>query len=120
LVRSAGKPVLRARLAPDCADGAFRGARVVAFAGIGRPEKFFATMRDLGAELVGAHAFADHHPYTGSELEALARRAAGAGARLVTTRKDRARLPRDFAVEALDVRMRFEPADALKEILTAR
>ena len=69
------------------------GSRVVAFAGIGRPEKFFATLRSLGAELVGARKFPDHHPFTAGEIAALRRAADRDRAQLVTTAKDWVRLP---------------------------
>ena len=51
------------------------GSRLLAFAGIGRPEKFFATLRALGAVLVGTRAFPDHHPYRTAEIEQLLRNA---------------------------------------------
>ncbi|MCB8873888.1 tetraacyldisaccharide 4'-kinase [Acidisoma silvae] len=85
-------PVLQARLMPKLShlDPA---ARYLAFAGIGRPEKFFSGLREAGLQLIGAQAFADHHPYTASELSGLRQRAKAAGAVLLTTPKDRARLP---------------------------
>jgi tetraacyldisaccharide 4'-kinase len=84
-------PVLRADLVPDL--GVLDlGRRYLAFAGIGRPEKFFAGLRAAGVTLVGAQAFADHHPYAPSELAGLARDAARAGATLLTTPKDFTRL----------------------------
>ncbi|MEM7694696.1 MAG: tetraacyldisaccharide 4'-kinase [Pseudomonadota bacterium] len=70
------------------------GARVVAFAGIGRPEKFFASARALGATLVATHSFADHAPYGEDVARALVEEAAGAGARLLTTEKDLCRIGR--------------------------
>lgn len=72
--------------------GWLRGARVVAFAGIGQPEKFFATLTLAGATLVARHAFGDHHPYSASEVDALLRQAAQEEATLVTTAKDAIRL----------------------------
>src|SRR6266852_1887468 len=57
----AGKTVLRARLAPENA-AALAGRAVVAFAGIGRPAKFFTTLERIGARLAARHAFPDHHP----------------------------------------------------------
>ncbi len=68
-------PVVRATLAPIAGER-FAGARLVAFAGIGRPEKFFATLRALSADLVETHAFPDHYPYRSGDIDAL-RRAAG-------------------------------------------
>lgn len=85
-----GLPVLRARLVPDAAARALAGQRVVAFAGLARPEKFFAMLRDLGADLVATRAFPDHHVFATAELEALA--ATAGDAVLATTPKDAVRL----------------------------
>jgi tetraacyldisaccharide 4'-kinase len=85
-------PVLRARLQPDLGHLDPAG-RYLAFAGIGRPEKFFAGLRSAGLTLIGTRAFADHHAYSPSELARLRQEAAAADARLLTTPKDRARLP---------------------------
>ena len=84
-------PVLRARLVPRGDPGLDRRA-VVAFAGIGRPEKFFATLRSLGARIVAAHSFGDHHRYTDADLARLRTEAKRVNATLVTTAKDAARL----------------------------
>jgi tetraacyldisaccharide 4'-kinase len=69
------------------------GQRVWGFAGIGRPEKFFASLVQAGAILVGRSGFADHQRYGAGTLARLMRRADAAGARLVTTPKDAVRLP---------------------------
>ncbi|MBP2311163.1 tetraacyldisaccharide 4'-kinase [Azospirillum soli] len=86
-------PVLHARLEPAGEAMDLSGRAVLAFAGIGRPEKFFATLEALGARVVERVGFADHHPYRPEEIMALADRAAGLGAMPVTTAKDAARLP---------------------------
>lgn len=99
-----GKPFFHARL-----DVAARqvtelaGRRVYAFAGTGRPEKFFATLAGIGAQLVGKHAFPDHHFFRRDEIIALQRAAKDGDARLVTTEKDFARLrpPNAFIDPAL-------------------
>jgi tetraacyldisaccharide 4'-kinase len=110
-------PLLRASLEPEARNLA--GRPVLAFAGIGRPEKFFATLRGLGAELVAARGFPDHHAYRPAELAALRAEAAAAGAALVTTSKDLARLPADERrdVTALAVRLVFADRDALDRLL---
>jgi tetraacyldisaccharide 4'-kinase len=88
-----GLPVLRARLAPGADMLAFAGQRVAAFAGIGRPEKFFATLEEAGIEIAARIAFADHHAYSSRDIAALRRRAGAMP--LVTTWKDYVRLPQE-------------------------
>jgi tetraacyldisaccharide 4'-kinase len=112
-------PMLRAALEPI--DGSrFAGIPVVAFAGIGRPEKFFASLRGLGARLVTERSFPDHHPYRAGELAALRREATSAGALLVTTRKDWVRLPADerAGIDLLDVALRWRDLAAFDALLT--
>lgn len=84
-------PVLRAALVPDAAGLA--GRRVLAFAGIGRPPKFFATLAEAGADIAAAIGFPDHHRYRPAELDRLLRRAEALDALPVTTPKDAVRLP---------------------------
>jgi tetraacyldisaccharide 4'-kinase len=112
------RPVLHARLAPVNAE-AFAGRKAVAFAGIGRPEKFFATLETAGAALLERRAFPDHHPYRESELLPLARAAARADAALVTTAKDAVRLPPSLrdAVRVLEVRIAWADEAALASLL---
>jgi tetraacyldisaccharide 4'-kinase len=111
-------PILRARLEPKDA-GAFAGQRIVAFAGIGRPEKFFESLRALGAELIAAERFEDHHPYTAAEIARLKSKARGANAQLVTTEKDFVRLTpaerEDIGV--LPIRATFDDEAALARLL---
>lgn len=112
-------PVLRARLQPLATGLQLDGAAVVAFAGIGRPEKFFATLRGLGARLIAAHAFPDHAPYAPRVLRRMIAEARAADAMLVTTEKDAVRLPPAFQTEvmALPVRLAFDDPDALAALL---
>jgi tetraacyldisaccharide 4'-kinase len=85
--------VLRARLVPDPDSVAkLQGKRVLAFAGIGDPERFFRTLRAAGIELVRPRAFADHHSFSPSEIESLIGDAGRDQLTLVTTEKDFARL----------------------------
>jgi tetraacyldisaccharide 4'-kinase len=111
----AGRKILRARLEPD--SRALAGAAVFAFAGIGRPAKFFASLRALGCEIAGTRAFADHHPYSRAELEGLLREAGAA--KPVTTEKDLVRIPADLRgrFEALKIRLVFDDPASLDAIL---
>jgi tetraacyldisaccharide 4'-kinase len=116
-----GKPILRASLEPDALAAApLIGREAVAFAGIARPEKFYATLRRVGAQLVATRDFPDHHLFTARELDALRAEAVRHGALLATTEKDRVRLtPRQArAVVALPVTLRFEEPAAAREILS--
>jgi tetraacyldisaccharide 4'-kinase len=89
-----GLPVLGARLVPSVADAArLRGKRVLAFAGIGRPEKFFDSLAELGAEIVGRIPYPDHHAYTPDAVMRLVEAAQDRDAMAVTTEKDLVRLP---------------------------
>lgn len=89
--------LIEGALTPVFGTPSFRGRRVIAFAGIGRPEKFFDTVAGLGCEVLATKAFPDHHVYTDSELADLRDRAAKADAALMTTEKDLVRIGRDRA-----------------------
>ena len=111
-----GGPRLRARLLADGND--FKDRRVFAFAGIGRPEKFVASLKEAGAIVTGAQFFADHHPFTTEEIAALKVRAGDA--LLVTTEKDFVRLDEGSrgGVAVLSVLARFDNENALDALLT--
>ncbi|MEL6281599.1 MAG: tetraacyldisaccharide 4'-kinase [Pseudomonadota bacterium] len=98
-----GVPVLRARLTPRFTGMSFAGLRVVAFAGIGRPEKFFDTLLAMGAQVVDAVPFPDHHKFSSAILTRLEQRAYANDATLVTTEKDAVRLPAWFRGRAVTV-----------------
>lgn len=112
------RPIVRAKLIPE-SPGLFCGKKVLAFAGIGRPQKFFDMLADHGAELAGSMAFPDHHPYSAGELAALVTRAQNANALLVTTEKDHVRISPDFShgIAPVPVRMQFDGASQLDSLL---
>src|SRR6202007_1869028 len=92
-VAARGKPVLSAHLRPGEASVApLRGKRVLAFAGIGDPSRFFRTLRANGIDVVKERAFADHHPFSENQIETLREEARRDALTLVTTEKDLARL----------------------------
>ncbi|MEM8793524.1 MAG: tetraacyldisaccharide 4'-kinase [Pseudomonadota bacterium] len=87
------------------------GQPVVAFAGIGRPEKFFGLLRSLGARLAAAHPFPDHHVYDERVIVRMLREAAEKGAMLITTEKDAIKLPERYRCEVLALPVRLELED---------
>jgi len=93
--------------------------RYLAFAGIGDPEKFFATLRGLGAPLVRTVALDDHQKLARPMIQRLMKEAQFMNAQLVTTEKDAARLPADLrsGILSLPVRLEFDDANALETLL---
>ncbi len=120
-----GLAVFHGALQPDEAASAALSARpVLAFAGIGDPEKFFATLRAAGVGVKATRAFADHHRFTAEEAGALIMQAEHDGLRLVTTAKDHARMTGDPALAALaerayvlPVTMKLKETEAWRELL---
>jgi len=112
------RPVIAAELR-SVAGERFAGQRVLAFAGIGRPARFFATLRGLGAEIVDERGFPDHFVYRSGDIEALSAMARRARARLVTTAKDFVRLPMAarIGIEVLEIEIRWPDPDALAAVL---
>jgi tetraacyldisaccharide 4'-kinase len=111
-------PVLRACLVSD-GEPKLEGRRVLAFAGIGQPQKFFRTLRTLGAEVVGTYAFPDHHVYSSKELARLRDRSGKENAMLITTEKDFVRLSssQQRNLQYLPVRAAFDDPNALSTLL---
>jgi tetraacyldisaccharide 4'-kinase len=93
--------------------------RAIAFAGIGRPEKFFATLKSLGAQIVETHSYADHFNYPPGEVARLKARARDANAAFVTTEKDFVRIaPAERSgIEQLRVRAVFDDVSAIERLL---
>ena len=115
-----GLPLLRAQVRVDrVTANRLRGLRVFAFCGIGRPAKFFDTLRGLGADIVESRAVADHHAYRPSELRGLLDLARRGGLTPVTTEKDAMRLP-EWArarVETVPIELAWDEPERLAELL---
>jgi len=125
--QKAGRSLLTGRLVPDpAAAAALKGARVLAFAGIADPDKFFATLRDAGIAVVATRRFADHHLLSATQANELIAVADQSGLTLVTTEKDHARMTGDPALatlaaraQTLPVTLDIDKAGALRDLLEA-
>ena len=122
-----GLPVLAARLVPEAAAAAALASRqVLAFAGIGHPQKFFRTLEACGARVARRRAFPDHHRFGAGEVSALVAEARRDGLLPVTTEKDRVRLeglglPAEIlaAVRVLPVALALAEPDVARRLLGA-
>lgn len=123
-----GAPVMLAHLVPDQVSvDRLRGQHVLAFAGIGDPLRFFATLHACGVDVVEEKAFADHHPFTPDEIGSLVSDAAARSLTLVTTAKDMARIRSDVRLQSyangiatFPVTLDFDDAAMLRNFVTER
>lgn len=95
--------LMQAELRQSDTVSALQGQRCVAFAGLGRPEKFFEGLKNCNVALEQVVAFPDHYFYKQQDLEHLADMAVSLQARLVTTPKDAVRLPEYFRQKVITV-----------------
>jgi tetraacyldisaccharide 4'-kinase len=125
LAQERGLPAFRASLEPDpAALDALKGQQVLAFAGIGDPEKFFATLRDAGIDVRARRTFPDHHRFRRGEALDLIARAERDKLVPVTTEKDSVRLAGqgDLAALAglartLPVRLKLVDVEAFRDFV---
>jgi tetraacyldisaccharide 4'-kinase len=120
--KARGLPVFTARLAPDASVAAkLSGRKVLAFAGIAHPKKFFATLEACGIAIGNVRSFADHHSFTARDAAELLDVAVRENLVLMTTEKDMARMRGDSALSqlaqattVLPVTMSFDDDDAIR------
>ncbi|MFD1199859.1 tetraacyldisaccharide 4'-kinase [Brucella gallinifaecis] len=120
----AGRAIYEAQLLPSSSANV-AGNRWLAFAGIGNPSKFFASVQQAGGEVVEGKNFPDHYSYQPEDIARLIETAGQSGAGLITTAKDHVRLitmkglPAEFIhnLAVLDIDLQFERKDALDHIL---
>jgi tetraacyldisaccharide 4'-kinase len=128
LARAHNLPVLHGRLAPDVsAVASLKGRRVLAFAGIGDPHKFFATAEAAGIAVAARRSFDDHYRYTAEDAGELIMDAEHSGLALLTTEKDRARMAGERLLDALFARahalpvtMTVDEGDELRRLVTSK
>ena len=107
---------------PTSNDANIHGKRVVAFAGIGRPEKFFNSLKAAGAELAETISFPDHHPFSSAEIENVLAKAKALNSIAITTEKDFVRIPAALRTDIMSfpVRLRWEQADTFESFILER
>lgn len=117
-----GIPIFHAEVVPVGEVSFLHEKPVIAFAGIARPEKFFASLTSLGVTPLETYSFADHHPYSDEEMRRLFAEASAKHARLVTTEKDWVRLSDSMRrhCHSLKVHLRFSKTEAMAEWLIER
>lgn len=103
--------------APD-----IKGKRVIAFAGIGRPEKFFNTLKAAGAEIAETILFPDHHLFSNAEIENVLARAKTQDSAVITTEKDFVRIPATLSAHIMSfpVRLNWDHTDAFESFILER
>lgn len=112
-------PILRANLVPGGETAALAGTRVLAMAGIGRPEKFFTMLEQAGVIVARRAPVPDHHRFSEQELGTLASQAAQQNLTPVTTPKDAVRLPARYqaAFRVINVNLAWDDEDKLNKLL---
>ncbi len=128
IAQAGSTPVFHGRLVPEpAAVTALRARKVLAFAGIGDPDKFFATVERAGIPIGARRGYADHHRYSAEEAAKLVMAAEHESLTLLTTEKDHARMSGDPALAALasqakvlPVTLDVEESDALRTLVLGR
>lgn len=115
-----GKPVIKATTRPGLSASFMNKPKVFAFAGIGRPQKFFDSCREAGLNLMQTRSFPDHHPYSEDEVQEMIELAVKENLTLITTTKDHVRIPELYRtqVNVLEIEMVFEDEAGLVNLVS--
>ncbi|MBQ8465956.1 MAG: tetraacyldisaccharide 4'-kinase [Alphaproteobacteria bacterium] len=110
-------PCFKGKIIPELPD--LQNNRVVAFAGIGRPQKFYTSLNELGIEIVKTFDFPDHHYYSEDELNTVLTEAELLNAEAITTTKDFVKIPPALQsrFKVLEIRMQWEDSEKLKNFI---
>lgn len=115
-LKATQKGIIETFLDPDRAEVIkFKENSIIAFAGIGYPEKFFHMLKDIGLSVISQKAFPDHHPYTEREIQSLIREAEEKDAFCVTTEKDKMRIPQQYQKDIETVSVQLKGLEKNKE-----
>ena len=116
ILEDSGLPLIFGKISPSIQ---LEDRPYVAFAGIGRPEKFFDTLKTLGLEVRDAVPFPDHHPFSEGDLNYLKQLAKDRDATLITTEKDYARLPAEArqGLQVLPIEIQFDQPEVLDKLI---
>jgi tetraacyldisaccharide 4'-kinase len=111
------KPLFKAKIVPQPLT--FSSSRVVAFCGLGFPQKFYMSLKELGLELFATETFPDHYQYKNEDLVRLRKLAQKHNSVLVTTRKDLVKIPPPWQeqLHVLDIRIDFEDPETLCDFI---
>ena len=113
------KPIIHAHITANTKP--FQDKKYIAFCGLGYPQKFYNTLRDANINIINTIDFPDHYPYTNDEMQYLLTTAEKSGARLITTEKDKMRIPPHYQsqIDTLPITLTFDnPADLIAKIKT--
>ena len=112
-------PLLKAIITPTLEGKKISGKRVIAFAGIGQPKKFFKTLKEMECCVLSEHTFSDHHVYTPNEILNICHEASALDAIAVTTEKDWVRLPSEVTplVKKIPVKLEWQDSEIIQSLL---
>lgn len=113
-------PCFKGKIVPELPK--LKNNKVIAFAGIGRPQKFYTSLQELGIEIIKTYDFPDHHYYTEAELHNILDEAQKLGVEAITTTKDFVKispaLQNKFKV--LEIKMKWEKHKELQDFILSQ